>query len=372
MHPCVIWAIVRKDFLDIWLNKSTLGGLLFPIILSLVWLLIGHLIGGTRTNLLIYNLGNSKLAQVVQQAFPGAKVTQASSAAEVQAAFGPDGAKVKSDYTLGLVLPVNFEDSLRAGSIPSLSLFLNGTSVNAQTAALLQTAIVNYARAIASPQPPMTINTAVINRASSTNAAVLMGQICTPLALLLSLTVGTTFIPLLLLEEKEKKTLRMLLVTPASFGDILAGKLLVVLAFQLATTCAALAILGGLSGEVLLVLLYVLLSAFFSLSLGLLFGSLFNTVTAAGTIAGFVSILYILSGIFVGPLGQILGNGPVLIIAKILPTYYLADGVVNASQKLGSLGSNLLDIGIILGTTLILLVISARALRRQPAIAGTI
>jgi hypothetical protein len=49
MHPRIIWAIICKDFLDIWINKSTLGGLVFPIILSLVWLLIGTLVGGTKT-----------------------------------------------------------------------------------------------------------------------------------------------------------------------------------------------------------------------------------------------------------------------------------------------------------------------------------
>jgi hypothetical protein len=36
MHPRAIWAIARKDALDLILNKSALGGLLFPILLLLV------------------------------------------------------------------------------------------------------------------------------------------------------------------------------------------------------------------------------------------------------------------------------------------------------------------------------------------------
>ena len=43
MHPRFIWAIVRKDVLDLWMNRATMGGLLFPIILSLIWLLIGKM-----------------------------------------------------------------------------------------------------------------------------------------------------------------------------------------------------------------------------------------------------------------------------------------------------------------------------------------
>jgi ABC-2 type transport system permease protein len=367
MHPRVIWAIIRKDFLDIWLNKSTLAGLLFPLILSLVWFLIGHLAGGTKTGLLIYNPGNSPLVQILVNTFPGSQVTQAGSQAEVQAAFGPNGAKVKPPYAMGVVLPVNFDQDLQAGSTPSVALYLNDATLNPQTEALLQADIINYGRSVASPQPPVKISVALINP-SPNKVSVILGQVYTPLALLLSLMVGTTFIPLLLLEEKEKKTMRMLMVSPASFSDILAAKLLVVLVFQLAITSAALAILGGISGNVLLVLVYVLLSAFFSLSLGLLFGSLFNTVTTAGTVAGFVSVVYILGGLFVGTLGQLLGQSPIATIARLLPTYYLADGVVSASQRLGTAGSNLVDIGVAMGSTILLLGISAWALRRQAAV----
>ena len=338
----------------------------------MLWLFIGNLLGGQKTILLIYNPSNSSLAQAVEQVFPDAKIVQAGSSAEVQAAFGANGAKVRSAYTVGLVLPENFDSNVRLGSSPSLSLYLNGTIVNAQTQTLLQIAIVNFARAIASPQPPVTISTTVINPPSSKMADVMLKQVYSPMALLLSLTVGTIFIPTMLLEEKERKTLRMLLVTPASFVDILFGKLLVVLVFQLAMSSVVLAILGGFSGAVPLVVMYVVLGSFLSLSLGLLFGSLFNSVQSAGTVAGFVSIIYIVSGIFVGQLGELLGNGPVLHIARLIPTYYLADGVVNASQNLGTLGSNLLDISIILGSTIILLAISVWALRRQSAVLGEI
>jgi hypothetical protein len=70
--------------------------------------------------------------------------------------------------------------------------------------------------------------------------------------------------------------------------------------------------------------------------------------------------------------GELLGNGLVLKIARILPTYYLADGIVNASQNLGSPGSKLLVIDIILGSTVIFLEFSAWALRRQSAVLATI
>jgi glutaredoxin len=59
-------------------------------------------------------------------------------------------------------------------------------------------------------------------------------------------------------------------------------------------------------------------------------------------------------------------------IAKVLPTYYVAEGVYNASQGLGSSASNMLDISVSLGSTIALLLVSPWLLRRQAAVLGTI
>jgi len=236
----------------------------------------------------------------------------------------------------------------------------------------VQAAITNYSRALANPQPPVDLTTAVINPRSNRNAAMEMKQFYALLALLLSLAVGTTFVPQLLIEEKEKRTLRMLMVTPASFGDVLFGKLLVVLIYQLLLTGVVLAILGAFTGQITLVLLYALLGGCFSLALGLLFGAVFNTVSAATAVAGPIMLIYILAGIFVGPLGELLSSSPVARVARLLPTYYIAEGVSNASQNLGSFGSHLLDIGVILGSIIVMLIASVWILRRQSEIEAII
>lgn len=372
MHLRIIWAIVRKDALDIWTNKSTLVGLIYPIIMSLVFFLISRTVGSSGPNVIIYDPGNSSLVPAFVKAFSSYKVTPAASGEQVKENFGSNGARVKSAYAIGLILPKDFDTSLRSGNKPEISIFFNGTTTNPQTQLVIQTFIINYARTIASPQPPVTFNTVVINPHNTTNTAQILGQVYTPIVLLLSLIIGTTFIPTLLIEEKEKKTLRMLLVTPATFKDILLGKLLIVLFFQLVISCVVLAIQGGFTGQVGLVLFYVLLGSCFSLSLGLFFGSIFNTVSAAGTFAGMVSIVYILGGLFVGQFGQIFGNGAISTIAKLLPTYYLAEGVVNAVQKLGTLQSNILDSGIILVSTILLFAIASWILRRQSSVLAMI
>ncbi len=104
----------------------------------------------------------------------------------------------------------------------------------------------------------------------------------------------------------------------------------------------------------------------------MLFGSLMNSLQAAGTISGLVSFVFILRGIFVGQLGELLGKGPVQQIVRSIPTYYLAGGVISAIQNQGSLSSTLADIGIIMGTTPLLLLIAGWALRRQASVLVTI
>jgi ABC-2 type transport system permease protein len=164
----------------------------------------------------------------------------------------------------------------------------------------------------------------------------------------------------------------MLMVTPASFKDVLVGKLLVVLVYQFILSGVVLGILGGFTGQITLVVLYALLGGCLSLALGLLIGAVFNTVSAAAAVEGPLILIYIVAGIFVGQLGQLLSSSPAYRIARILPTYYIAEGAYNASRNLGSFGSNLLDIGVILGSTIVLFAISAWVLRRQSEVLALI
>jgi ABC-2 type transport system permease protein len=133
-----------------------------------------------------------------------------------------------------------------------------------------------------------------------------------------------------------------------------------------------LAVLGAFSGHVGLVVLYALLGSCFSLALGLLFGSVFNTMSSVSAAQGLVIFVFVLAGLFVGPLGALIGGNLIAKITRVLPTYYVAEGVYNASQGLGSTASNTLDICVILGSTVVLLLVSVWLLRHQSAVLTTI
>jgi ABC-2 type transport system permease protein len=373
MHPRVIRAIARKDAVDLLLNKQTLFGLMMPILLAVLYLVIDLLIGTSTTEVLVYDPGYQPgrgVEQVVTGAFANAHITQASSAQQVADAFGPNGAQKKSSYAVGLVVPPNFEASLKAGEQPTLQLYINGDDINNQQNQLLQSALANYSRAVVSPAP-ITLSASTINPpAPNSNLTTLVG-IYALSALLSSLMVGVALAPGLLIEEKEKKTLRMLMVSPASWADVIAAKLLVALGYQLVLSLVALAIAKGFTGQVPLVLFFALLGSFFSVALGALAGCIFKTQGAAGAFSGIAVFIFILPIFFLPAFGLASGNA-IAQVVKVLPPYWIADGVVKALQNQATLENILLDVAIIVGSTLLIFLMSVWGLRRQASVVSTI
>jgi ABC-2 type transport system permease protein len=375
MHPRIIRAIARKDALDLLLNKQTLVMLLTPIIMALLFLFIGNVISGNATEILVYDPGyqssqSAGVEQVLKGAFQNAHLTQASSAQSVVDAFGPNGAKKKSSYAVGLVVPTNFETSLKAGQQPALQLYINGDDVNNQESQLLQSALANYSRAVISPAP-ITLSASTINPPSSNSTAVYVAGFYALTALLSSFFVGMAVAPGLIIEEKEKKTLRMLMVSPASWADVIAAKLLVALVYQLVLALVVLGIVKGFTGQVVLVLLFTLLGSLFSVSLGALAGSIFKTQAASGAFSG-LGVFIFITPLFFSDLIGFGGNTPVAQAIKILPTYWLGDGAIKALQSRAALDNILLDVAIVLGSTLVLFLFAVWGLRRQASVVGTI
>lgn len=370
MHIRSILAVAHKDAQDILANRSTLIGLLSPIFVAFLFLVINSLIGTHTTKVLIYDPGNSGVEKVISTEFTNAQFTSATSPAEISAAFGPDGTHKSSDYALGVVMPADFTSSLHNGGHPQVGLYVNGDQINNTDRQILMQLLTSYASAIANPHPA-NITLATINPSTATPIGDLSGMYIAT-GVLMSFMMGVSIIPNLLVEEKEKKTLRMLMVSPATFTDVVLGKLLVGLGYQLLLTFILLSILGGFTGNLPMLFLFILLGSGFSLALGLLIGSVFQTTASVGGLMAVVSLLYVAPAIFVGPLGVVLQGNMVGQILKVLPTYYMAQAVYDAAQNLSTAGSVLLNGGVVLGCAIILLVAAVWSLRRQAAVAATI
>jgi ABC-2 type transport system permease protein len=344
--------------------------LLSPIIVAVLFAILAQVFSDRATKLLIYNPSDSAIEAVVTGAFSNTQIARASLPDDVATAFGVDGAHKSTEYAAGLVVPSDFEANLRGGGHPQVLLYVNGETVGVQQRQLLMQALAEYSRTIASPTPPAEISVSTINPPKPSTMLDLSKFYATA-ALLASFMVGTSLMPGLVVEEKEKKTLRMLIVSAASWGDIVAGKLLVGLGYQLLLAAVVLAVTKGFVGQIPLVLIFGLLGSLFGLAPGLLLGSILKTTSAASA-TGMVAPFYILPTFAVGPFGQLLGNTAFGQVMKILPTYYLAEGVSNAMQGSATGMQTTVDILVMLGVTVALFLAAVWTLRRQSSVVGTL
>jgi ABC-2 type transport system permease protein len=367
-----ILALARKDALDMLQNRGVLVGLLITPLMAVLFAFLNALLTSSPTHLLIYNPGGSAVERVVSGAFTPVVVTHAASADEVVAAFGPNGAHRQSSYALGLVVPANFESDLRAGRHPQLLLFVNGDDVKDEQRLLLQQALIDYGRQVVSPQPPLQLTTGVINPPRPQGFAADSGAFFTMYVLLMTVMSAGSLVPALIIEEKEKKTLRLLISSPASFADIIAGKLVVSTLLQFLLLIMVMLIMHNFGGSLAWLFLFLLVGTLMATAMGLLIGCLLNTMAGAGALSGLLIFLIIVPALFVGPIAQLVQDNPLLMVMKAIPIYYLAEGIYNSLSAHQTIASALLDLAVVGGTALILLIAAGWSLRRQAVVASAI
>lgn len=367
-HLRSTFAIVRKDILDILFSIPTVSMLLTPVVLSILFAMLSGILGNPPAKLLIYNPEHSRVGQVVSQSLLASQVTSASFPDEVTSAFAPGKSP---SYTVGMVVPPDFDASLERGEHPQVLLYFNNNQMNALQRQRVASAVTDYAGSISHALPMV-----IITPATSDPATLLfnldLSAFYVALALLTSISVGISLVSTLLVEEKERKTLRMLLIAPATLTDVVFGKLLVGMIYQLLVSIVILTLLHGFVGNLPLVLLFVLLISGFGLALSLLAGSFFHTTGGLGGFLGIVSLLFVLPAVFASALGAFFGTGLLQGIMHLLPTYYMADGLLNALQNQGTIASASLDLSITVGAMLVCLIAAVWILHRQTAVTGAV
>ncbi len=368
IHLRSTFAIFRKDTLDILFSVPTLSMLLTPVILSVLFAVLSGLIGRPPVKLLVYNPDGSRISEVVAQSLSASDIVYADFPDEISAAFEPGKSPA---YTLGMVVPPGFDASLEQGEHPRVALYFNENQVNALQRQRVVGVIDDYARSVSNTLP-----TVIITPTTSDPAALLfnldMNTFYVALALLTSISVGISLVSTLLVEEKERKTLRMLLISPATLTDVVLGKLLVGVAYQLILSVVIMALLHGFVGDLPLVFLFVLLITGFGHALSLLAGSVFQTTGGLGGFLGIVSLLFVLPTVFASPLGAFFGTSLVQGTLRLLPTYYMADGLLNALQNQGTPASVLLDVSVTVVGMFICLIAAIWILHRQTSVTATI
>jgi ABC-2 type transport system permease protein len=176
--------------------------------------------------------------------------------------------------------------------------------------------------------------------------------------------VGMSLVPLLMIEEKEKHTIDVLMISPASYGQVVLGKAVAGMFYCVTAAAVVFAINYRLLATGWVALLAVVAAALFTVGLGLLFGVLFEKPANMNMVIGLVSMLLMIpvilslaaSATLPAVLQDILPYMPSVAAGKLFSMSF--SNVIDA-------GALVFNLGVLFGSALILLLLVVWRVRRM-------
>ncbi|HKS08023.1 MAG TPA: ABC transporter permease [Pyrinomonadaceae bacterium] len=314
----VVAAIAQKDLIDAIRNRYLLVALLTPLSVAL---LLRVMVPGIEElknlTVVVHDPGRSTLVAQLR-AIPRMKLVETDSEANTKAEVE------KTDANGGLVVPPNFDADVAAGKQPKLTVYLNNNK-NAVEQARFRVVMERQVAALVERPPPAELNWINVSEetGSSTAGGINISEMMLPLLVLLTFGMtGALVVPLLLVEEKEKRTMDFLLTSPARLTEVIAGKALTGVVYSVLIGSVLLAVNRQLVGNWPLTSLTILLGLLLIVAIGLLMGSLFRTTMQVNTWASLALL------VLITPSFPFLGSPKVLDVAmRFIPTYYFVEAL---------------------------------------------
>ena len=184
----------------------------------------------------------------------------------------PDGEALKAAVAngrvdAGIVLPAGFEAAVRGGGQPPLDLWVSGQS-GATARGTVIAAILGVMRELSAAAPPVDVEVVSLGEPGLPIDLRLL-----PLLVIMAVAIAGGMVPAAsLVEEKEKRTLQALLVSPASTGEVLLAKGLLGWLLAMAAGVMTLALNSAFGAEPLATLLAIAVGAVMMAQIGLLLG----------------------------------------------------------------------------------------------------
>jgi ABC-2 type transport system permease protein len=193
-------------------RRSSCGWSIFPVIATLLVQLVFGTLLAPKPRLGIVDLGASEITAVVQQ-LEGIEYRAVASADELK--------RMVRDHDLdaGLVLPAGFDEQVRAGERPLLELYISGESL-ASDRLIIAVTTIDLVRQVEGAPAPVDVQVVALGEALLPISARLV-----PLLVLFALLLAGIFLTAFsIVQEREKRTLDALLVTPMGMNEVLAAK----------------------------------------------------------------------------------------------------------------------------------------------------
>jgi len=286
MNTRVVAAFAQKDIVDAIRNRYLLGALMTPVFVAVLLRILLPGISSLNFTVVVHDPGNSRLVSELR-AIPQMKLITAASAE------GVANELEKSKAVGGLAIPAAFDADIATGKQPELRVYVNNKQNDIEQAMFRQLLERQFLALVHDRLPAHLTWIDVNKEAGAESPALNLNQMLLPLLLLLTFAMaGALVVPLLLVEEKEKRTLDFLLTSPASLTEIIAGKALTGVVYSFLIAGILLVVNYKLIGNWPLTLLTVLLGGLFVVAIGLFMGALFENTMQVNTWAS--GVLFVL------------------------------------------------------------------------------
>lgn len=319
----IIWAIVAKDMVEALKNRNTIAIIVITMLMSVFYYYLPILSSGNEPpRVRIYDAGESALVPLMETSDSLNVRTYPSQEIVIDALRNNDVP------TLGLVIPADFDRAIEEGREAVLQGYVLSW-VGSSATDELQQAVENEIAGLLGAPIPILIDGSQFSLAPDSHGIGTTSALATVFVVVM---IGLTIIPHLMLEEKQTHTMDVLLVSPASAGNLVAGKAIVGLFYCLLGAIISLVIFKFVVIHWWLALLTVVFGALFTVSLGLWLGTIIES-RAQLTMWAWVFILPLLLPVILslmeellpGVLVQILQFIPTTVMLNLLRTAYSAE-----------------------------------------------
>jgi ABC-2 type transport system permease protein len=339
----VILAIASKDVVDAIKNKSILSQLFtVAFIIVLYRFLPAFESGDALPRLVLYDAESSKwVAELEGSAAFDLVVTDSQAGME---AYVED----MDTVVLGLVLPSDFDARNSNGQEIELEGYFVHWASEKKIGEVRSFFEEKVEEVIGSPVRIHTEGNVVYSIPDSRGLSFLTSLT----AVLVMLIAGAFIVPILVLEEKENKTLEALLVSPADPGLVLLGKALSGSIYCIIAVAAVMVLNHALVTQWWLSVVAVFCGVSFNVGVGLLLGSIFE-VKQQLTIWGFVLINILGIPMFLSIMEDIIPTN-IMTVIHFIPTVALAKIFRVSFSDIASLRLFGPELAIVLTSTLII------------------
>ncbi len=303
-----------------------------PVAISIVLTLVfGSLFAGLP-KLGTFDAGDSRL--------PG-RIAELDSLTSVDydSAAALETAVANGKMDIGIMLPADFDGRVAAGETVEIEAFVWGESL-ARKRAVLVAVVADETRSLAGREIPVEIVTTMLGDAEE----VPWGDRLLPFVVIMAVIMGGTMVPATsLVDEKMKRTLRALAITPTTLWDIFLAKGLMGAVLGIFVGVVILTINQAFGTQPLLLLGVLALGSMLAAAFGVIFGAVVKDITTLfALMKGIGIVLYAPGFIYMFPqIPQWIG--------RIFPTYYILNPVVEISQRGAGWAEISLDIYILVG-----------------------